>query len=81
MAVGGGRARGATPVGRGHRRDEDALSLHWDTYGCFPATIDPFLMTVWYQAAHLDVASTTPTTRDEALPAHVRLHMRDWHGL
>src|SRR6266550_3815565 len=27
----------------------------WNTYGRFPATIDPFLMTVWYQAAHLDV--------------------------
>ena len=23
----------------------------WDTYGRFPATIDPLLMTVWYQAA------------------------------
>ena len=27
----------------------------WDTYGRFPATIDPFLMTVWYQAQHLDL--------------------------
>ena len=27
----------------------------WDSYGRFPATIDPFLTTVWYQAHHLDV--------------------------
>jgi hypothetical protein len=28
----------------------------WETYGRFPATIDPFLTTVWYQAHHLDTA-------------------------
>ena len=27
----------------------------WETYGRFPATIDPFVTTVWYQSCHLDV--------------------------
>ena len=53
----------------------------WDTYGRFPATIDPFLMTVWYQAAHLDIAFYDRFYPPEALPAHVRSHMHDWHDL
>ena len=40
----------------------------WNTYGRFPATIDPFLMTVWYQAAHLDVESMTGITRRKRFP-------------
>ena len=50
----------------------------WDTYGRFPATVDPFLMTVWYQAAHLDVDFYDRYYPVEALPrarplAHARL--------
>jgi hypothetical protein len=56
-------------------------SYIWDTYGRFPATIDPFLTTVWYQAAHLDVDFYDRFYPPEALPAHVRSHMQDWHGL
>ena len=53
----------------------------WETYGRFPATIDPFLMTVWYQAHHLDVGFYDRLLPGpEALPAHVRTHMTDWHG-
>jgi hypothetical protein len=53
----------------------------WDTYGRFPATIDPFLTTVWYQACHLDVEFYDRYYPPEALPPHVRDHMREWHGL
>jgi hypothetical protein len=53
----------------------------WNTYGRFPATIDPFLMTVWYQAAHLDIEFYDRYYPPEAVPGHVRSHMRDWHGL
>ena len=53
----------------------------WDTYGRFPATVDPFLMSVWYQAAHLDVDFYDRYYPVDALPPHVRSHMRDWHGL
>jgi hypothetical protein len=52
----------------------------WDTYGRFPATLDPFLMTVWYQACHLDVDFYDRYYPPEALPEHVRSHMEDWHG-
>jgi len=54
-------------------------SYIWNTYGRFPATIDPFLMTVWYQAAHLDVEFYDRYYPQEALPPHVRSHMQDWH--
>jgi hypothetical protein len=52
----------------------------WDTYGRFPATLDPFLTTVWYQACHLDVDFYDRYYPQEALPPHVRSHMHDWHG-
>jgi hypothetical protein len=53
----------------------------WETYGRFPATIDPFLMTVWYQAQHLDVGFYDEYYPHDALPDHVRNHLRDWHGI
>ena len=52
----------------------------WDTYGRFPATIDPFLTTVWYQACHLDVEFYDRYYPEEAVPRHIRDHMRVWHG-
>jgi len=52
----------------------------WDTYGRLPATVDPFLMTVWYQAQHLDVGFYDTHYPDDALPAHVRSHMQRFHG-
>lgn len=53
----------------------------WETYGRFPATIDPFLMTVWYQAHHLDIAFYDQFYPHEAVPDHVRDHLRVWHGI
>ena len=53
----------------------------WDTYGRFPATIDPFLMTVWYQAQHLDLDFYRKYYPAEVIPPHVEHHMRDWHGI
>lgn len=53
----------------------------WDTYGRFPATIDPFVTTVWYQACHLDVEFYDRFYPPEALPPHVRNHMHEFHGM
>lgn len=52
----------------------------WERYGRFPATIDPFLMTVWYQAHHLDLDFYDRFYPRAAVPDHVRNHIRDWHG-
>ena len=56
-------------------------SYIWETYGHFPATLDPMLMTAWYQAHHLDVAFYDLHYPPEALPEHVRTHMARWHSL
>ena len=55
-------------------------SYIWETYGRFPATIDPFLMTVWYQAQHLDIAFYDAHYPDAAVPEHIRRHMEEWHS-
>ena len=52
----------------------------WETYGRFPATVDPMLMTVWYQAHHVDCEFYDRYYPHEALPGHIRAHMHDWHG-
>jgi len=54
-------------------------SYIWDRYGRFPATIDPFLTTVWYQAHHLDVDFYDRYYPRAAVPDHIRNHLRDWH--
>jgi hypothetical protein len=51
----------------------------WSTYGRFPATIDPFLTTVWYQAQHLDIDFYDRYYPDDALPENVREHLALWH--
>jgi hypothetical protein len=51
----------------------------WNTYGRFPATIDPFLTTVWFQAHHLDTEFYDRYYPDDSLPAHVRDHLARWH--
>ena len=51
----------------------------WDSYGRFPATIDPFLTTVWYQAHHLDVGFYDRFYPPEAVPGHIRTHLARWH--
>ena len=79
--------RDASPLQAVPRPTEQAIratkllcTYIWDTYGRFPATIDPFLMTVWYQAQHLDIGFYDTYYPREALPDNVRNHMRDWHG-
>ena len=55
---------------RRRKRSRRRSSSHhvWDTYGRFPATIDPFLMTVWFQAQHLDIGFYDRYYPPEALP-------------
>lgn len=79
--------RDATPVAGVPRPSPEAVEATkllctyiWETYGRFPATIDPFLMTIWYQAQHLDVGFYDTYYPGEAVPDHVRNHMHLWHG-
>ena len=51
----------------------------WERYGRLPATIDPFLMTVWYQAHHLDIDFCDRFYPRAAAARHIRKHIRDWH--
>ncbi len=51
----------------------------WDSYGRFPATIDPFLTTVCYQAHHLDIGFYDRFYPAEAVPGHIRTHLARWH--
>ncbi len=37
------------------------------------------LMTVWYQAHHLDIGFYDRFYPEGSVPDHVRNHMRDWH--
>ena len=54
-------------------------SYVWNRYGRFPATIDPFLMSVWYQAHHLDIDFYDRYYPREAVPEHIRRHIDNWH--
>ena len=76
-----------TIVSRVPRPSEEAIAATktwvryvWDAYGRFPATIDPFLTTVWFQAHHLDSDFYDRYYPTEALPANVRTHLDRWHG-
>ena len=81
VALARSRARVPRPSEEAIEATKTLCRYIWDTYGRFPATIDPFLMTVWYQATHLDIDFYDRFYPPEALPPHVRSHMRDWHGL
>ncbi|MFQ5843121.1 MAG: hypothetical protein ACE5I8_11880, partial [Thermodesulfobacteriota bacterium] len=58
---------------------KDILNYIWDTYGRFPATVDPCSTAIFYQAQHLELEFYEkfypPGT---CSPAHEE-HFRQWH--
>ena len=52
----------------------------WETYGRFPATIDPMMMNIWFQAHHLETEFYDQYYQPGAYPESVRNHMGVWHG-
>jgi len=52
----------------------------WETYGRFPATIDPMEMNIWFQAHHLETAFYDKYYQPGAYPQSVKDHMAAWHG-
>ena len=52
----------------------------WDTYGRFPATIDPMMMNIWFQAHHLETDFYDRYYQPGAYHKAVRDHMGVWHA-
>lgn len=52
----------------------------WDTYGRFPATVDPMAMNIWFQAHHLETEFYDRYYEPGAYHESVRNHMGVWHG-
>ena len=75
------RQAGATrrPTGASTRQRRSAAYI-WETYGRFPATIDPMMMNIWFQAHHLETEFYDQYYQPGAYPESVRKHMGVWHG-
>lgn len=52
----------------------------WETYGRFPATLDPMEMNVWFQAQHLETDFYDEYYQPGAYHQAVKDHMSVWHG-
>ncbi|MCI0818029.1 MAG: hypothetical protein J4O14_07150, partial [Chloroflexi bacterium] len=52
----------------------------WETYGRFPATVDPMEMNVWFQAQHLETDFYDEYYQPGAYHQAVKDHMAVWHG-
>ncbi len=52
----------------------------WDTYGRFPATVDPMAMNIWFQAHHLETKFYDQYYQPGAYHESIRQHMGVWHG-
>jgi hypothetical protein len=57
-----------------------ALSEYiWDTYGRFPATMDPMQMNIWFQAHHLETDFYDEHYLPGAYHKSIKDHMAVWH--
>jgi len=52
----------------------------WQTYGRFPATIDPMQMNIWFQAHHLETEFYDRYYQPGAYHQAVKDHMGAWHS-
>jgi hypothetical protein len=55
-------------------------SYIWETYGRFPATIDPMAMNIWFQAHHLETEFYDRFYQPGAYHETIRQHMGAWHS-
>jgi hypothetical protein len=51
----------------------------WTTYGRFPATVDPMMMNIWFQAHHLETDFYDKYYQPGAYHQAVKDHMGVWH--
>jgi len=52
----------------------------WETYGRFPATVDPMEMNIWFQAHHLETDFYDEYYQPGAYHQAIKDHMGVWHG-
>ncbi|MEX0683848.1 MAG: hypothetical protein WD904_02500 [Dehalococcoidia bacterium] len=52
----------------------------WETYGRFPATVDPMEMNIWFQAHHLETDFYDEYYQPGAYHQAVKDHMGVWHN-
>jgi hypothetical protein len=52
----------------------------WETYGRFPASVDPMEMNIWFQAHHLETDFYDEHYLPGAYHQAVKDHMSVWHG-
>ncbi len=52
----------------------------WETYGRFPATMDPMQMGIWFQAHHLETEFYDRYYHAGAYHENIARHMERWHG-
>jgi hypothetical protein len=52
----------------------------WETYGRFPALIDPMQMNIWFQAQHLETDFYDKYYQPGAYHQAIKDHMGVWHG-
>ena len=52
----------------------------WETYGRFPATVDPMQMGIWFQAHHLETEFYDRYYQPGAYHLAIGEHMQNWHG-
>jgi len=52
----------------------------WDTYGRFPATVDPMHMSIWFQAHHLETDFYDKYYVQGAYHENIARHMERWHS-
>ncbi len=52
----------------------------WDTYGKFPATMDPMQMSIWFQAHHLETDFYDQYYQAGAYHETIARHMERWHA-
>ena len=52
----------------------------WETYGRFPAMIDPMMMNIWFQAHHLETGFYDRYYQPGAYHDAIKRHMEVWHG-
>ncbi|SDE62813.1 hypothetical protein [Ruegeria marina] len=59
---------------------KDMCQYIYETYGKFPATVDPIQMTLFIQAHHLDLDFYDKHMKPGAYLDTHKNHFRDWHG-